>query len=50
MVALDDLRTPQTAGTLLLLLPTPQSKEIWIDNAGGDNPSNNNVAVATTPI
>ena len=48
--ALGELRTPFTAAILPLLPPIPQSKEVWMDDAGGDNPSDNNVAVATTPI
>ena len=31
-------------------LSTPQSKEVQIDNTGGDNSSNNNITVTTTPI
>ena len=46
----DELRTPLTAATLPLLSPTPQSKKVQMDNVGGDNPGNNNVAVATTSI
>ena len=45
-----ELRTPFTAATLPPLPPTPQSKEIWMDDAGGDDLGNNNVAVATIPI
>ena len=44
------LRTPLTAGTLPPLLPTPQSKEVWMDNARGNNLGNNNIAVTTTLI
>ena len=35
---------------LPLLLPTPQSKEVQMDNAGSDNPGDNDVAVVTIPI
>ena len=46
----DELRTSLMAATLPPLLPTPQSKEVWMDDAWGDNPGDNDVAVATTPI
>ena len=46
----NELRTPLMAGTLQPLPPTPQVKEVQIDNAGGDDPGNNNIAVATTLI
>ena len=45
-----ELHTLFTAATLPLLPPTSQSKEIQIDNAGGDDLGDNDVAVATTPI
>ena len=48
--ALGELHTPLTAATLPPLIPIPQSKKVQIDAAGGDNPGDNNVAVATTPI
>ena len=45
-----ELRTPLTAATLPPLPPTPQFKEVQIDNARGDNPENNDIAVVTIPI
>ena len=46
----DELHTPLTAAILSSFFFTPQSKEVQMDNAGGDNPGNNDVAVTTTPI
>ena len=45
-----ELRTPLTVATLSSPPFTPQSKEIQIDDAGSDNPRDNDVAVTTTPI
>ena len=45
-----ELRTLLMAAILPPLPLTPQSKEVQMDDAGGDDPGNNNVAVATTPI
>ena len=45
-----ELYTPLTAATLPPFPPTPQSKEIQMDIARGDNPGNNNIAFATISI
>ena len=45
-----ELRTPLMAATLPLLLPIPQFNEVQINNAGGDNLNDNNIAIAITPI
>ena len=50
IVVLGELCTPLTVATLPLPPFTPQSKEVQMDDAGGDDLGNNNIAVATTPI
>ena len=45
-----ELRTPLIASILSLIFPTPQTKEIQIDDAEDKNPGDNNIAVAITLI
>ena len=45
-----ELCTPLTVATLPPLFPTPQPKKVQMNNAGGNNPGDNNIAVATIPI
>ena len=44
------LRILLTVATLPLFSLTLQSKEVQIDDAGGNGPGDNNIAVATTLI
>ena len=49
-VASSELRTSLMAATFPSLPFTPQSQEVQMDNAGNDDPGDNNVPVAITPI
>ena len=50
VAALNKLWIPLTASTSPPLPLILQSKEVQIDNIKSDNPSDNNIAVATTLI